>query len=124
MGIKSNEKRNVNMTFNAATIPNSTNSADPVNANTPKPMDVVKLAKNKVLPTLLALSIKETSLFCVMRYVSWYLFSKNIVFGTPITTINGGIKPESNVILNPKRTIVARDATIPIKTTISAKNTT
>ena len=50
------------ITFKAATIPNSTNKADPVKAKTPKPMEVVKLAKNNVLPTFEALSINDSSL--------------------------------------------------------------
>ena len=47
-----------------------------------------------------------------------------MTFGIPITTISGGIKPDRRVILNPKNTIVANEATMPTKTTIFAKNTT
>ncbi len=67
MGINKSEIRKVNITFSAATTPNSTSNPDPVNAKTPNPIDVVKLAKNKVLPTVLALSISEASLFCVIK---------------------------------------------------------
>ena len=63
IGIKSTEMAKVNMTLIAATIPNSTNKPDPVKANTPNPMDVVKLAKNNVLPILEVLSINDSSLF-------------------------------------------------------------
>ncbi len=112
------------MTLSAATIPNSTKRAEPVKANTPKPIDVVKLARNNVRPTVLALSTNEASLFFVMRYVSWYLFNRNMALGTPITTMRGGIKPDSKVILKPKSTMVASEATIPIKMTINAKKTT
>ena len=58
---------NVIITFKEATIPNSTNNAEPVNAKTPKPMEVVKLAKNKVLPTFEALSFKENNLSLVCK---------------------------------------------------------
>jgi hypothetical protein len=47
-----------------------------------------------------------------------------MTLGTPITTINGGIRPDKSVILNPNATMVANDATIPIKMMINAKNTT
>ena len=114
----------VNITLIAATIPNSTNKPDPVKANTPNPMDVVRLARNKVLPILEVLSIKDSSLFCVRKNVSWYLFNKKITLGTPMTTIKGGMRPESNVILKLNNTIVANDATIPTSITIKAKNTT
>jgi hypothetical protein len=46
MGIKTSEMKKVIITFNAATIPNSTKRAEPVNAKTPNPIEVVKLAKN------------------------------------------------------------------------------
>ncbi len=124
MGINKSEIRKVNITFNAATIPNSTSNADPVNAKTPNPIDVVKLAKNKVLPTVLALSIKDASLFCVIKYVSWYLFNRKMVLGTPMTTMSGGIRPESKVILNPNKTMVANDASMPISITTKPKRTT
>ena len=116
--------KKVIITFKAATTPNSTNNAEPVNANTPNPMEVVKFAKNKVLPTLEALSIKDSSFDFPAKYVSWYLFSRKMTFGIPITTISGGINPDNKVILNPKNTIVAKEAIIPTKTTIFAKNTT
>ena len=66
MGIKSKETKKVNMTFNDATTPNSTNNADPVNAKTPKPMEVVKLAKNKEklfasLPAIMPINQKDLS---------------------------------------------------------------
>jgi hypothetical protein len=112
------------MTLIAATIPNSTNKPDPVNANTPKPMDVVKLAKNNVLPILDVLSIKDSSLLLVRKKVSWYLFNKNITLGTPMTTIKGGMRPESSVILKSNKTMVASEATIPTRITIKAKKTT
>ena len=63
IGISSTDIANVNMTLIAATIPNSTNKPDPVNAKTPKPMDVVKFAKNNVLPIIDVLSINDSSLF-------------------------------------------------------------
>ena len=47
-----------------------------------------------------------------------------MTLGIPITTISGGIKPDSSVILNPRNTMVASDARIPINITIRAKNTT
>ena len=124
MGINTSETKKVIITFKAATIPNSTNRAEPVKAKTPKPIEVVKLAKNNVLPTVEALSIKESSFDLPDRYVSWYLFNKKMTFGIPITTISGGINPDKSVILNPKKTMVAKEATIPTKTTILAKNTT
>ena len=62
MGISTSEIMKVIITFKAATIPNSTSNADPVKAKTPKPIEVVRFAKNKVLPTLDALSIKDSSL--------------------------------------------------------------
>ena len=45
-----------------------------------------------------------------------------MVFGTPITTINEGIIPEIMVILYPNKTIIPSEETIPINTTIKAKN--
>jgi hypothetical protein len=63
IGMSKTDMANVNMTLIDATIPNSTNKPDPVNAKTPKPMEVVKLAKNNVLPILDVLSIKDSILF-------------------------------------------------------------
>jgi hypothetical protein len=43
-----------------------------------------------------------------------------MTFGTPMTTIRGGMRPESSVILKLNNTIVANDAMIPIRMTINA----
>ena len=47
-----------------------------------------------------------------------------MTLGTPMTTINGGIRPESSVILKLNKTMVASDATMPTRITIKAKETT
>ena len=95
-----------------------------MNAKTPNPMEVVMFAKNNVRPTVAALVINASFFCCVSLYISWYLFNKKITLGTPITTMSGGIRPDNKVILNPKITMVASEAIIPIRITISAKKTT
>ena len=52
------------------------------------------------------------------------IFNKNMTLGTPMTTIKGGMRPESSVILKLNKTMVASDATMPTRITIKAKKTT
>ncbi len=52
------------------------------------------------------------------------MFSKNITLGIPMTTMSGGMSPDNKVILNPRNTIVASEASIPMIITIKAKKTT
>jgi hypothetical protein len=53
----------------------------------------------------------------------WYLLSKRMQLGIPITIISGGIKPVSAVILYPKSTIVPNEQITPT-ITISNENIT
>ena len=87
------------MTLIAATTPNSAKNELPVKAKTPKPIEVVRFAKKRVCPIFSIVICKASILSPCKAYSSWYLFKINIVFGTPITTINDGIIPEIMVIL-------------------------
>ena len=47
-----------------------------------------------------------------------------MTLGTPMTTIKGGMRPESSVILKLNNTMVANEAMMPTRMTIRANETT
>lgn len=111
----------VAITLIAATTPNSTSMELLVKYNTPKPMAVVMLAKNKVIPMVSILRCRAFILLPWAKNSPWYLLMRKIQLGKPITMMSGAIKPDNTVILYPKSSMMPMDQTTPMTTTMSEK---
>src|SRR5688500_15607625 len=107
----------------AATTPNSTSIVLLVKYRTPKPMAVVILARNRVMPIVSMVRASAFTLLPCMENSLWYVLMRTIQVGRPITIMSGAIRPLSTVILYPKSSMIPMDQTTPMITTIS-ENTT
>ncbi|MNI33645.1 hypothetical protein D3C73_876040 [compost metagenome] len=106
-----------------ATLPNCINNSLPVKYNTPKPMAAVMLAIKVVMAIRSMVILSANCLSPCFLSSFWYLFNNKILFGIPIITISGGIRPVKIVSSKPNNTSVPMLQITPITTTKIGKKT-
>ena len=95
----SSEMQNIARMLTEAITPNCWSTSLVVKMKAAKPRAVVAFVMNVALPTFFTIRVRARALLPCRLYSAWYLLSRLMQLGTPITIMSGGIRPIKAVSL-------------------------